>query len=180
MSSTSFKTIFQFQFMALSVPLSKVWSDGPIFHSWLWIDAKKRLYCYETSPNTRLKHRIITRLYVFIVSKRDTHPAHSFVGSKFPTISASLSTFSRKTSNTILWILLTIYDVFTSFNRKLSTASCGIVLITATQYLIVVNKCADSPTIESCSSFILVGLRRFKGKFRITLWWPIFSVFTNS
>ena len=26
------------------------------FHPWLWIDAKNRFYCYETSPNTRLKN----------------------------------------------------------------------------------------------------------------------------
>ena len=27
-----------------------------MFYPWLWIDAKTRFYCGETSPNTRLKH----------------------------------------------------------------------------------------------------------------------------
>ena len=30
--------------------------DGPMFHPCLWIDAKNRLFCCETSLNIRVKH----------------------------------------------------------------------------------------------------------------------------
>ena len=112
-----------------------------------------------------------------IVGKRGTHLAHSFLKSKFsvnmrctalfemPTMSASLRTFSWRSSNTILWIFFTISVVVTSFGRPLWCPSWQLVrlrLNSAIQYFIVVNEGVDSHRVESNSALILVGLRPFK------------------
>ena len=55
LSLPSIEPILPFQSIGLTVPSSQVWSDGPMFHPCLWIDAKNLLCCFETSPNTRLK-----------------------------------------------------------------------------------------------------------------------------
>ena len=83
-------------------------------------------------PSCIAKHSIETssrRCFCFIVSKRDTYLAHSFLMRRFsvnmrcialfemPTMSASSRTFSQRSSNTILWIFLTISVVVTSFGR---------------------------------------------------------------
>ena len=118
---------------------SQVWSDGHIFRPWLWIDEKTRLYCCETSPNTRLQHphdAVFT-----IVSKRGSHLAHSILMSKFlvnmrckslfemPTMSASWCTFRRRSSDTIVdflhyfWRGLLIWSTTAMFVLADRTAS---------------------------------------------------------
>ena len=88
------------------------------------------------------KHSIETssrRCFCSIVSKRGTHLVHSFLMFKFsvnmrcialfemPTISASPRTFSRRSSNTILWIFFTFSVVVTSFSQPLRCSSWQLV-----------------------------------------------------
>ena len=54
LSSLPLEPILPFQSIVLAIPSPQVWSDGPMFHPWLWIDAKNRFHYCETSPNTRL------------------------------------------------------------------------------------------------------------------------------
>ena len=80
------------------------------------------------------KHSIETssrRCFCSIVSKRGTHLAHSFLMSKFsvnmwrtalfvmPTMSTRSRSFSRRSSNTILWTFFTISVLVTSFVQPL-------------------------------------------------------------
>ena len=59
LSLPSLEPILPFQSIVLTISSSEVWNDGPIFHPWLWIDSKNRLYCCELSPNTQLKNHFI-------------------------------------------------------------------------------------------------------------------------
>ena len=83
-----------------------------MFHPWLWIEGKNRLYCCKTSPNTRLKH---THEAVFVLLWVNAAPILRWAfSSKFSinircaalcgmlTMSVSSRTFSRRSSNTIL------------------------------------------------------------------------------
>ena len=110
--SSPLELILPFQFIVLTVPSSQVWCDGPMLHPWLQVDAKNLLYCCETSLNTQLKHS--HDCFCSIVRKRGTHLEHSFpiiirftALFEMPTMSASSHTFSRRSSNTILWIFFT-------------------------------------------------------------------------
>ena len=103
------------------------------------------------------------RCFCSIERKRGTHLAQSFLMIKFvvgmrctalfemPTMSGSSRTFSRRSSNMILWIFFTISVVVTSFCRPFRCSSWQLVrpqLNSATQYFIVINEGADSPRVE--------------------------------
>ena len=140
-----------------------------MFYPWLWIDAKN-IAKHSIERSSR-------RCFCYIVSKGDTHLAHSFLISKLsenmqcpapfemPTMSASSHTFSRRSSNSILWIFFTISVVVTLFGRPLRCLYWQLVrprLNSSTQYFIVMNEGTDIPRVESSSALIVVRLRPFK------------------
>ena len=181
LSPPSLEPILPSQLIVLIVPLSQVWSDGPIFHP-----------CYETMQKIvfiAVKHRqtldwnILMTLFL-LHCEQTRHPlAHGFLIPKFsvnmrctvlfemPTMFASWRTFSRRLSNTILWIFFIITVVVTSFDRPLRYSSKQLVrprLNSDVKYFIVVNDEADFPRVESSLDLILVELRSFKWKYCIT------------
>ena len=93
LSSLSLESIPLFQFIVLIFPTSQVWGDQPIFHPWLWIDAKNRLCCCETSPNTRLKHPYDAVLFHFEQARHLSCAQHSYV-----------KIFSQYTMYSTFWI----------------------------------------------------------------------------
>ena len=155
---------------------SQVWSEEPMFHPWLWIDSKTRLYCCETSPNTRLQH---PHDVVFsIVSKRGSHLAPSVLMSKIFSqydvqhflkclpclLAGALSVDGHRIP---LSIFFNISGVVTSFGRPLRCLSWQLVrprIISVTQCYTVVNEGTDFPRVESSSALIWVVLRSFKWK----------------
>ena len=99
--SPSLEPILPFQSVVLTVFSSQMWSNGSSLHPWLWICAKTRLYCNETSPNTRLRH-IHDAVLVSLSQTRcscNTRLSHVqiLVNKRLfemPTMSASSCTFS--------------------------------------------------------------------------------------
>ena len=145
----------------------------------MWINYLKFLFLLKRNGFFIVSHSIETssrRSFFFFVSKRGTHFAHSFLMSKFsvnmrctahfqmPTMSASSCTFSRRSSNTILWIFFTISVVVTSFGRSLRCLVWQFVrsrLNSATQYFIVVNEGADSPRVHGKNKYWKIHMTEF-------------------
>ena len=78
-----------------------------------------------------------------------------------PIISASSRSFSRRSSNTILWIFLTVSGVDTSIGRPQRCSSWQLVrlcLNSDTKYITVVNEGTDFPRVKSSLALILVRL----------------------
>ena len=152
-----------FSSIFLTVPLSQVWSDKPMFYSWLWIDAINRLYCYETFPNTRLKHphdAVIVPLWANAAPILRT----TFSCSNFQSI-CDVHHFLKCLPCLLVRALLgdghpmpfwefslPFLVVVTSFRWPLECSSWQLVRIrlnSATQYFIIVKEGADSPRVES-------------------------------
>lgn len=117
--SLSLESTLPFQFIVLTVPSSQVWSDGPMFYSWLWINAEIRLYCSGMSWNVHSIETSSRRCFCIIISaNRGIYLTPSFFMSEYsvnittlfemPTMSANSRTFSQRSFNNILWILFTI------------------------------------------------------------------------
>lgn len=94
--------------------------------------AKTRLYCCEDRHSIETNSK---RCFISIVKKSEILLIQNFLMSKYsvnmrrtalfemPTISASSRSFSRRSSNIILWIFCIIYSVVTSFGRPLRCSS---------------------------------------------------------
>ena len=160
---------------------SQVWIDGVMFHPWLWIDAKNRLYCCETSPNTRLQHLHDTVFYrlwanaaAILLTAFSCPNVQSICDVKhflkyLPCLLAgALSVDGHRIP---LSIFFNISGVVTSFGRPLRCLSWQLVrprIISVTQCYTVVNEGTDFPRVESSSALIWVVLRPFKWKYSIT------------
>lgn len=166
----SLEPILPFQYIVLIVLSYRVWSV--MFQPWLWIEAKTWLCCAKHSIETSSQC-----CFCYIVSKHGTHVIHSFVTSKFSinmqctilldmsTMSVSSGTFSRRLSNIILWVFLTISILVISFGRPLWCSFWQVVwphLNFIIQYFIVVKEGPDSLRVESNLTLIMVGRRPFK------------------
>lgn len=128
------------------------------------------------------KHSIETssgHCFCSIASKHNTHFVHSFLISKFsvnmrciapfemPTMSASLYTFSRWSSKTILWIFFIISGMITSFGWPLQCllAACMTLFkLCHPIFYCFKRRSTNSLRVESSLTLILLGLRPSKWK----------------
>lgn len=181
----AYGTVFAFfvahspiQSIVLTIFLSRMWNDEPIFHRWLGIITKIQFSCSKTSPKTRKKNNNFTCRHFYSIVSKHFNQGHSFHMFKF-----SITMYNTFWNTYHIWQLersqttviqyhvvnfFTISSVITSFGRPpyyFVLAGLRPRLNSSIQYIIVVNERTNFLRVESSSSLMLFGWTVFKWKY---------------